>query len=122
MGGIIKRWSFDVGSMLAQQLLTQARVFRRCGRCDTWEPVNLAKLVEAKNPLFSLHGRHPPCEKCGTKQTFHISHAPGAVVLPMSDPPEDPQVQLLHKAWKRHEAFLRFPYGDRDLNPDKKKG
>lgn len=112
MAPMIQRWSYDVGSMMAQQILTGARVFRRCGRCNTWEPVNLAKLVEKMNPLFSLHGRRPPCEVCGTKQTFHISHAPGAVVLPMSTPADDRQVQLLHKAWKRHEAFLRHPYGN----------
>ena len=90
----------NVGFLLAHKVAEEGNACVCCQRCGTWEPVDLAKVVIARNPLFSRWKRRPPCPACGQPVSFHARHAPGARVIPLlTDDPH--QTDELHQAWKR---------------------
>jgi hypothetical protein len=93
-------WSSNVGYLLAFQVAEGGGAWVCCSRCKTWEPVDLAKLIIKRNPLFSLWDRRPPCPTCKSPLSFHAHHAPAARVIPLHN--EDPaQSADLHRAWER---------------------
>lgn len=102
---IIGIWSANVGYLLAHKVAEGGNVWVSCTCCKRWDPVDLPKLVIAKNPLFSLWNRRPPCPGCGRPLSFHGHHAPGARVIPfITDDPH--QTHDLHSAWERERRRL----------------
>lgn len=108
---IIGQWSSNVGHLLAHKVADGGGCWVSCSRCKTWEPVDLAKLILKRNPLFSLWNRHPPCPTCGDRMTFHAHHAPGAIVIPLFTD-ERHYTDDLHRAWERERRrVLGMPGG-----------
>lgn len=102
---VIGLWSTNVGYLLAHKVADGGGAWVSCSRCRTWEPLDLAKLVIRRNPLFSLWNRRPPCPKCGERLSFHGHHAPGARVIPFFT--DDPRLtDDLHRAWERERRRL----------------
>lgn len=102
---VIGIWSANVAYLLAHKVSEGGNVWVSCSRCGTWEPVDLAKLVIKRNPLFSLWNRRPPCPGCGQPLSFHAHHAPGARVIPLfTDDPH--QTDDLHAAWERERRRM----------------
>lgn len=106
---ILQQWTHTVAEMLAAVVKDGARVVRSCPSCDVWEeltPVQLAKLVEVKNPLYSLVNRRPPCPSCGRRMNIHTTPgSSGPFAWLHSDWPED--VNPIHAAWKREHNRRR---------------
>ena len=100
---ILQAWTLTVAEMLAAVIVDGARVVRSCPSCDLWEeltPTQLAKLIEIKNPLYSLVNRRPPCKTCGRPLNIHTAPgSSGPFRWLHSDWPED--VNPIHDAWRR---------------------
>jgi hypothetical protein len=102
---IIGRWSYNVGYLLAHKVADGGGVWVACGPCNTWEPVNLARIILAKGPLYSLWNRRTPCPTCKTPMTFHAHHAPGSPVIPLTT--DDPRyTDDLHRAAERERRRM----------------
>lgn len=111
---IIGLWSANVGYLLAHKVAEGGDCWVHCSRCKLWEPVDLAKLVIKRGPLFSLWNRRPTCPKCKNHRvSFHAHHAPGARVIPLLT--DDPHyTDDLHRAYevdRRRRLGIRIPPG-----------
>lgn len=96
---MIHIWNQNVGRMLGHAAIG-AEVWINCSRCGTRSPVDLAKLVRDRGPLFSLWNRQPPCPTCEGRRFFTGHHGPDTFVRPFTT--EIPsQTDYLHALYER---------------------
>jgi hypothetical protein len=100
--GIIPRWSQNVGFLLATQVMHGGEAWLVCSKCGTHEKLNLANIIETKNPLWSPWNRRPPCPTCGGLRFINGCWSKTAFVVPFINGDES-DVTDLHAAWVREQ-------------------
>jgi hypothetical protein len=108
---VIGLWSENIGYLLAHKVADGGGCWVRCGKCNTWDEVDLAGLVIKRGPLLSLWNRSPRCPKCGGRLSFHAHHAPNARVIPLQTDEAD-YTDEIHKRYemdRRRRLRIRIP-------------
>lgn len=95
-----------LGDLLAGGIVDGGKFSVSCASCKDWRVlthVQIAKLIQTRNPLWSPWNRHPPCPTCGHGRTFH---AGGAPVRPLITPSVEDTAEM-HWAWQRERDRRR---------------
>lgn len=108
---IIPQWAQNAAYLLAHAVEYGGEAWVNCHTCKTRTPLNLARIIIAKNPLWSPWDRRPKCKVCGQPMLLHGHWSKsGSVVIPFitgGKPVDLIQVRELHAAWRREEQRLK---------------